>query len=54
MARYICDICGWIYDEALGDEEHGFAPGTLFADIPDDWECPDCGVRKENFTRLPD
>lgn len=54
MARYICDICGWIYDEALGDEEHGFPPGLRFEDIPDDWECPDCGITKESFTRLPD
>lgn len=54
MARYICDICGWIYDEALGDEEHGLPAGTLFADIPDDWECPDCGITKALFTLLPD
>lgn len=54
MARYICEPCGWIYDEAEGDPEHGLPAGTLFADIPDDWECTDCGIDKEFFTRLPD
>ncbi|OYQ75651.1 rubredoxin [Wohlfahrtiimonas sp. G9077] len=54
MARYICDICGWIYDESLGDPEHDWPPGTSFDAIPEDWECPDCGVNKSMFTRLPD
>ncbi|UOO91814.1 rubredoxin [Vitreoscilla stercoraria] len=54
MARYICEPCGWIYDETVGDPEHGLPAGTLFEDIPEDWECPDCGIDKEFFTRLPD
>ncbi|MCV2890922.1 MAG: rubredoxin [Pseudophaeobacter sp. bin_em_oilr2.035] len=41
--------CGHIYDEALGDEHEGFAPGTLFSQIPDDWCCPDCGATKEDY-----
>jgi rubredoxin-NAD+ reductase len=49
MAKWQCNICGWIYDEALGDPEHGIAPGTRFEDIPDDWSCPDCGVLKADF-----
>ena len=52
MAQYICSPCGWIYDEDVGDPEHGIPAGTLFADIPDDWECPDCGVGKEEFFLL--
>ncbi len=44
--------CGWIYDEELGDPEHGIAPGTKFEDIPDDWKCPECGVGKEDFYLL--
>ncbi len=54
MARYICEPCGWIYDESIGDVEHGLAAGTLFADIPDDWECPDCLIDKTFFRLLPD
>ncbi|MFT4694089.1 MAG: rubredoxin [Francisella sp.] len=50
--KYICIVCGWIYDEAEGCEEDGLAPGTKFEDIPDDWECPDCGVTKEDFELL--
>ena len=50
--KYICIVCGWIYDEAEGCEEDGIAPGTKFEDIPDDWECPDCGVTKEDFELL--
>lgn len=49
MSRYVCIVCGWIYDPALGDPESGIAPGTAFEDIPDDWTCPACGVGKEHF-----
>ena len=49
MQKYICTVCDYIYDPALGDEDSGIAPGTSFEDIPDDWECPDCGVSKEEF-----
>lgn len=52
MAQYMCGPCGWIYDEDLGDLEHGIAPGTKFEDIPDDWKCPECGVGKEDFYLL--
>jgi rubredoxin-NAD+ reductase len=47
--QYICRACGLIYDEALGDPDSGLAPGTRFEDIPDDWECPLCGVTKADF-----
>ena len=50
MKKYGCDVCGWEYDEALGDEEHGIAPGTKFEDLPDDFECPLCGVGKDSFS----
>ena len=49
MTLYICRACGLIYDEAKGDEDSGLAPGTRFADIPDDWACPLCGVTKADF-----
>jgi rubredoxin-NAD+ reductase len=48
--QYICHACGLIYDEALGDPDSGLAPGTRFADIPEDWSCPLCGVTKADFT----
>ena len=48
-ALYICKACGLIYDEAKGDEDSGLAAGTRFADIPDDWACPLCGVTKADF-----
>ncbi|MFT6259960.1 MAG: rubredoxin-NAD+ reductase [Bermanella sp.] len=47
--QYICRACGLIYDEEEGDPDSGLAPGTRFEDIPDDWECPLCGVRKTDF-----
>ncbi len=50
--RFICKTCGYIYDEALGDPDSGLAPGTVFADIPEDWQCPLCGVRKSDFMSL--
>jgi rubredoxin-NAD+ reductase len=48
-ALFICRACGLIYDEAKGDADSGLAPGTRFADIPDDWACPLCGVTKADF-----
>jgi len=47
--KYICTVCDYIYDPAEGDPDSGIPPGTPFEDLPDDWECPDCGVKKENF-----
>ena len=50
--QWICQLCSWVYDEALGDPEHGLAPGTRLEDIPDDWYCPECGVTKADFVLL--
>jgi rubredoxin len=49
MKKYICAVCGYIYDPAEGDPDNGVAPGTAFEDVPDDWLCPTCGVGKEDF-----
>lgn len=46
---YLCDACGYIYNEAEGDPDGGLPPGTRYADIPDDWACPLCGVTKADF-----
>ena len=47
--QYICNTCGYIYNEADGDPDSGLAAGTRFDDIPDDWYCPLCGVSKADF-----
>lgn len=47
--KYICTVCEYIYDPAKGDPDSGIEPGTEFADIPDDWTCPLCGVSKSDF-----
>ena len=52
--KYLCVVCGWVYDEAKGDPDSGLAPGTRFEDIPDDWYCPLCGVGKADLSLLPD
>ena len=49
MKIYMCAACGWIYDEAAGLPDHGIAPGTRWADVPDDWRCPECNVGKADF-----
>ena len=46
---WMCLICGWIYDEALGVPEDGIAPGTPWSEVPINWTCPECGARKEDF-----
>lgn len=50
--KFMCVICGFIYDEALGRPEDGIPPGTLWADVPDTWSCPDCGAAKGDFEML--
>ena len=52
MTKYVCDVCGWEYDPAKGDPEHGVGPETAFENLPDDWVCPECGVGKENFSPI--
>ncbi len=47
--KYICQVCGYIYDPEEGDPDNGVAPGTEFADIPEDWLCPACGAEKSDF-----
>ncbi len=54
MKKYICEICGFIYDPAEGIPDEGIAPGTAFEDIPEDWACPDCGASKEDFVPYED
>ena len=51
MEKYVCQICGYVYDEELGDPDNGIAPGTKFEDLPEDFVCPLCGVEKENFAK---
>lgn len=50
MEKYVCTVCGYIYDPEVGDPENGVDPGTPFADLPDDWVCPDCGATKDLFS----
>ena len=50
MKKYICDVCGWEYDPAVGVEESGVAPGTAWEDLPADFVCPLCGVGKDEFS----
>ena len=49
MKKYQCIVCHWIYDEALGAPNEGIAPNTKWADVPQDWVCPDCGASKQEF-----
>ena len=48
--KYVCDVCGWEYDEELGYPEGGIAPGTKWENVPEDFECPLCFVGKEEFS----
>ena len=51
MEKYVCDVCGYIYDEANGEPENGIAPGTKWADLPDDYLCPLWGGGKESSSK---
>jgi flavin reductase (DIM6/NTAB) family NADH-FMN oxidoreductase RutF/rubredoxin len=50
-ARYICSVCGYVYDPEKGDPDGGVTPGTAFEDIPDSWTCPICGAEKAKFEK---
>jgi rubredoxin len=53
MAAYRCPGCGYRYDEQAGEPREGFPAGTPMRDVPDDWPCPDCGVREaQDFEKL--
>ncbi len=54
MKKYQCDVCGYIYDPAVGDPDGGIAAGTPFELIPEDWVCPTCGVGKDDFSVVED
>jgi len=49
---WMCVVCGFIYDEAVGIPEEGIAAGTRWEDVPEDWTCPDCGVTKDDFEMM--
>jgi len=49
MTKWLCTVCGYIYDPKKGDPESGIEPGTSFEALPDDWVCPECGLGKEFF-----
>lgn len=50
MKKYACNACGYVYDPATGDPEHGVPAGTAFENVPEDWVCPECGVGKADFS----
>jgi rubredoxin len=50
MKKYVCDVCGYVYDPAKGDPDGGIAKGVSFEDLPDDWVCPICGSGKDAFS----
>lgn len=49
MKKYVCNVCGYVYDPEIGDPDNGVQPGTAFDAVPDDWVCPECGVGKDDF-----
>lgn len=51
MDKYVCNVCGYIYDPEVGDPDNGIAPGTPFDQLPDSWVCPECGVGKDEFSK---
>ena len=48
--KYICNVCGYVYDETTGDPDNGIAAGTKWEDVPEDFVCPLCGVGKDEFS----
>ncbi len=51
MDKYVCSVCGYIYNPAEGDPDGSIPPGTPFEDLPSDWTCPVCGASKSQFKK---
>ena len=51
MDKYVCGICGYVYDPVAGDPKANVAPGTAWEDVPEDWVCPICGAAKDMFSK---
>jgi len=51
MEKWVCVVCGYVYDPAAGDTANGIKAGTPFEKLPDDWVCPECGVGKDQFEK---
>lgn len=51
MEKWVCTICGYVYDPAAGDPDNGVDPGTAWEDVPSDWVCPLCGASKDDFEK---
>ena len=51
MEKWVCEVCGYVYDPEIGDEDNGIKKGTSFEDLPEDWTCPLCLVGKSEFKK---
>ncbi|MCU0630330.1 MAG: rubredoxin [Methanoregulaceae archaeon] len=52
MEKYVCMVCGFVYDPQEGDPDTGIPPGTAFTSLPASWHCQVCGSTKEKFTMM--
>jgi len=52
MDKYVCQVCGYVYDPEKGDSDGGINPGTAFESLPDTWVCPGCGAAKSQFEKM--
>jgi rubredoxin len=52
MKKFVCSVCGYVYNPADGDPDSGVKPGTAFEDLPEDWVCPVCGAGKDSFEAM--
>lgn len=50
MKKFVCDVCGWVYDPAVGAPSAGIKAGTAWENVPDDFVCPECGAGKDSFS----
>lgn len=51
MEKWVCQVCGYVYDPAKADPSNGIKPGTSFDQLPEDWVCPECGASKDEFEK---
>ena len=52
LKTYMCVICGFVYEEEKGLPEAGVPPRTPWEEVPETWQCPDCGAGKDDFEMI--
>ncbi|UUV18268.1 rubredoxin [Fusobacteria bacterium ZRK30] len=52
MEKWVCTVCGYVYNSEIGHPKSGVEKGTKWEDLPENWICPLCAVNKDQFEKI--